>query len=71
MTWSESQSDSWKLAWHKNELSNREPVANFTFFINLHQTLTLNPNIKFHKKYKEKIEQDTIKFDMELKPTKT
>ena len=28
---------------------NRKPVANFTFFTNFHQTLTLNPYIKSNK----------------------
>ena len=28
-----------------------------SFFIDLHQTLTHNPYVKFHKKYREMIEQ--------------
>ena len=41
------------------------PSCKFTFFTNLYITLTLNSYIKSHKKYKEMIEQNTIKFDME------
>ena len=49
---------------------NHELVANFTFFTNVHQTLTINPYIKYHKNNKENIEQSTIKFDMGIKANK-
>ena len=57
------------VAFH--ELSIRELVANFIVFTILYQTFTLNPYIKFHKHTGKWLIKNTIKFDMELKPTKT
>ena len=73
-TWLELWSDTLNPTWHETiqiptctfhmafyrlSLVNQSRAnCEFTFFIGLHKTLTLDPYIKFHKKYKEMIEQN-------------
>ena len=51
-------------------LVSREQFMNFTVFTIFHQTLTLNPYIKSHQHTRKWLTKNTIKFYMELKPTK-
>ena len=58
------------LVWLVSRVGTRELVMKSLFSQNLHQTLTHNLYIKFYKNTRKWLNIITIKFDMELKPTK-